>query len=283
MALAAVLGGCAAPSAPPTATPNEAVRVSTVSSPPVDLEQETAPASVDPFARLGITWHPHDAPALAAFGAGELVYLPPAYADDPDRRWPLVLFFHGSGERGDDGLHLVQDSPFRYITGGGSLDAVVVAPLLSADYPSFPEAYLDGVLDDALARYRIDPRRVAVTGLSMGGEAAYRLARSRSDDVAALAVLSGFETEGFPTAVQWGYEPIAEPWSRLSDIPVRVIHGRDDDTVPLSAAEAAVAGMREAGVSVQFDILDGHGHDVWTDTYADPAFYDWLLGAIAGR
>jgi predicted peptidase len=259
--LAAVLAGCAAPVAP-------------------------APASLppaDPLAPLGITWHPHDIPALAAFGAGELVYLPPGYGDEPDRQWPLVLFFHGSGDRGDNGLVLAHNSPFRFITGGESLDAVAVAPLLSADYPSFPEAYLDGVLDDALARFQVDPERVAVTGLSMGGEASYRLARHRGGDVAALAVLCGFETDGFPTAVQWGYQPITEPWSRLAGIPVRVIHGRDDETVPLSAAEAAVAAMREAGVTVQFDILDGHGHDVWTDTYADPAFYDWLLGAVASR
>ena len=137
----------------------------------------------DPASRLaasGITWHPYDDPDLAADGAGELVYLPSGYDADPGRRWPLVLFFHGAGDRGDNGLVLAQNSPFRLITAGGSLDAIIVAPLLAADRPAFPEAYLDRVLDDALARYRVDPGQVAVTGLSMGGEAAYRLARHRS-------------------------------------------------------------------------------------------------------
>jgi predicted peptidase len=254
----------------------------------IRLRRDTAQMVVDrdPAAHLatvGITWHPHDAPALAAFGAGELVYLPPAYADDPDRRWPLVLFFHGSGDRGDNGLVLAQNSPFRFISAGGSLDAVVVAPLLAADFPSFPEAYLDGVLDDALARFRVDPAQVAVTGLSMGGEASYRLARHRAGDVAALAVLCGFEVDGFPLATQWGYQPIDESWSGLAGIPIRVIHGRDDATVPLSAAEAAVAAMRASGVTVQFDILEHHDHDVWTDTYSDPAFYEWLLGSAVAR
>jgi pimeloyl-ACP methyl ester carboxylesterase len=235
------------------------------------------------LATFGITWRAHEDPALAADGGGELVYLPPGYDDDPTRRWPLVLFLHGSGDRGDNGLVLAQNSPFRYITGGGALDAVVVAPLLAADRPSFPERYLDGVLGDAIARYRVDPARVAVTGLSMGGEAAYRLARHRSDEIAALAVLCGFETEGFPTAASWGYQSIAEPWSALSAIPVRVIHGRNDITVPVAAAEAAVAAMRDAGVDVRLDILEHHDHDVWSDTYSDPAFYAWLLRAIEDR
>jgi len=111
----------------------------------------------------------------------------------------------------------------------------------------------------------------------MGGEAAYRLARQRSREVTALAVLSGFEVGGFPAAEGWGYVPIAEPWSNLAGIPVRVIHGRDDANVPLAAAEAADAAMRNAGVEVQFDVLEHHDHDVWTDTYADPAFFEWLL------
>ena len=141
------------------------------------LRRDAAEMQVDrdPASRLaasGITWHPYDDPDLAAYGAGELVYLPPGYDTDPVRRWPLVLFFHGAGDRGDNGFVLAQNSPFRLITAGGWLDAVIVAPLLAADHPAFPEAYLDRVLDDALARYRVDPGHVAVTGLSMGGEAA---------------------------------------------------------------------------------------------------------------
>ena len=95
----------------------------------------------------------------------------------------------------------------------------------------------------------------------------------------ALAVLCGFEAGTFPAAAAWGYEPIAEPWSRLAGIPVRVIHGRDDLNVPVAAAEAAVAEMRKAGVDVRYDVLEHHDHDVWSDTYADPAFFEWLIRA----
>jgi predicted esterase len=232
------------------------------------------------LAARGIAWHDHEDPALLEAGAGELVFLPDGYEADPGRRWPLLLFLHGSGDRGDDGLVLAQNSPFRFITGGGRLDAVIVAPLLRRDQPAFPDAYLSGVLDDALARYRIDPGRVAMTGLSMGGEAAYRLARTRPDDVAALAVLCGFETDGLPAAAAWGYPPIEAPWSALAGMPVLVIHGEDDQNVPIAAAQAAVEAMRAAGVEVRFEALPHRDHDVWTDTYDDPAFYAWLLDAM---
>ncbi len=246
------------------------------------LRRDAAEALVDrdPEARLaglGVTWRPHADPELTRYGAGSLVYLPPGYREEPDRAWPLVVFLHGSGDRGDNGLVLAQNSPFRWITAGRTLNAVIVAPLLAADQPSFPGAYLDGVLDAALAEYRVDPARVAVTGLSMGGEAAYHLARHRPGDISTLAVLCGFEADTFPLATTWGYRPISEPWAELAGQRVLVVHGRDDLNVPVSAAQAAVDAMGAAGVDVTFSVLEHHDHDVWTATYSDPAFYEWLL------
>jgi predicted esterase len=230
------------------------------------------------LADLGITWRSHDDPALAAFGDGSLVHLPPQYGEDSTKTWPLIVFLHGSGDRGENGLVIAQNSPFRFVTAGGALDAIVVAPLLREDQDSFPEAYLDGVLDDSLDRYRVDRTNVTVTGLSMGGEATYRLARHRSDVFAAAAILCGFETGTFPEAYRWGYKAITEPRSEMADVPALVIHGRDDTIVPLEAAAAAVEALRKDGVEVRFDVLEDHDHDVWTTSYSDPAFYEWLLG-----
>jgi hypothetical protein len=145
------------------------------------------------LADLGITWQPHDDTALLATGAGSLVYLPPDYEADPARRWPLILFLHGAGDRGDNGYVIAQNSPFRFVTAGRPLDSIIVAPLLAGGIPSFPTAYLDGSLDEALARYRVDPDRVTLSGLSMGGEAAYRVARHRPGTFAGVSVLAGFD------------------------------------------------------------------------------------------
>ena len=229
------------------------------------------------LAELGITWQPHDDAGLLTAGAGSLVYLPPGYDADPTRRWPLILFLHGAGDRGDNGYFIAQNSPFRFVTGGRTLDAIIVAPLLAAGMPAFPTAYLEGSLDEALARYRVDPDRVTLSGLSMGGEAAYRLARHRPGPFAGVSVLAGFDAATFPESIRRGFEPIADPASALAGIPVLVIHGRDDTVVPLAAAQGTVDALVAAGVDVTFSVLDGHDHDVWSDTYADPAYYDWLL------
>jgi len=225
----------------------------------------------------GIAWRDHATEFLRAFGAGSLVHLPVGYADDPDRTWPLILFLHGSGDRGRNGLVIAQNSPMRFVTDGGRLGAIVVAPLLDAALPTFPTGYLDAVLDDAIARYRVDPRRVTLTGLSMGGESTYRFARHRPDAFAAIAVLCGWDPAGFEASLGWGYEAIPDPPERLRDIPVRAIHGRNDRNIPLEAAQATIDALTAAGVDVEFTVLEHHDHDVWTDTYTDPRFFDWLL------
>ncbi len=247
------------------------------------LRRDSAAAVVYPdyarhLADLGIVWVPQADASLASFGAGTLVYLPVGYADDPARTWPLILFLHGSGDRGDNGLVLAQNSPFRYLTAGHGLDAIVVAPLLAADRPAFPIEYLDGILDQALTTWRVDPDRVTITGLSMGGEAAYHLARHRPAQIAGIAVLSGFETGTFPVAASWGYPAIDEPPSALAGMPVLVIHGQDDRNVPLDAATAAVEALDDAGALVELRVLDHHDHDTWSDSYADPDLFAWLLG-----
>ena len=230
------------------------------------------------LAEHGIAWRAHETADLLEAGSGSLVHLPAGYDDDPGRSWPLILFLHGSGDRGDNGLVIAQNSPLGFAAAGNALDAIVVAPLLAADHPAFPIGYLDAILDDAIARYRVDPARVTVTGLSMGGEAAYRLARHRPRSFAGVAVLCGWDPAAFPESQRWGYVASPDPVERLRGLPIRAIHGRDDITIPLPAAEATVDLMTAAGVEVDFRILEHRDHDVWTETYRDPAFFEWLLG-----
>ncbi len=89
---------------------------------------------------------------------------------------------------------LAKASPFMSIREKGPLPFVIAAPLLSAssDYSSFPEAYLDGVLAEIQADYRVDAKRIYVTGLSMGGEATYRFAVHHPETFAAIAPLSAY-------------------------------------------------------------------------------------------
>ncbi|MBN2303195.1 MAG: dienelactone hydrolase family protein [Anaerolineae bacterium] len=216
---------------------------------------------------------------LQDYGQGYLVYLPEGYEAEQDQTWPLLFFLHGAGDRGDNLFLLAKASPFMMIREKGPLPFIIVAPLLntSLDYGSFPDAYLDGILEEILTGYRVDPTRIYMTGLSMGGEATYRFALNQPDVFAAIAPLAAFDPKHFPAMLLSGYEAFTQPLDRLKDIPVWAIHGADDSVVPLDAAQSTVDALREAGVDVLFSVLENHDHDVWTDTYTDPAFYEWLL------
>jgi predicted peptidase len=205
---------------------------------------------------------------LQRYGAGYLIYLPEGYETQPQKSWPLIYFLHGYGDRGENVFLLAKASPLMYIREKGPLPCIIVAPLLNAyaGYPSFPLAYLDGVLAEVQAGYRVDPRRISLTGLSMGGEAAYRLAANRSETFAALAPLSAYVD--------------SETYSLLGNLmgmPVWAIHGDGDTVIALTQGQQPAEALKAAGGSVRFTVLEDHDHDTWTDTYSDPAFYDWLL------
>ncbi len=215
-----------------------------------------------------ISAKPYANSELQHYGKGYLLYLPEGYEDHPEKSWPLIFFLHGYGDRGDNVLLLAKASPFMYIREKGPLPCIIVAPLLAAvgNNSSFPGAYMEGALAEIQANYRVDPKRIYATGLSMGGEATWRLALRRPNTFAAIAPLSAYldHTEA------WGME-------RIKDLPVWAIHGAEDTVVPLTRAQQPVDALKAVGGNIQFTVLEGHDHDVWADTYSDPQFYDWLL------
>ncbi len=216
---------------------------------------------------------------LLHYGAGYLLYLPENYEAEPGRAWPFILFLCGTGERGDNVFLFAKNGPFQMIREQGPLPFIIVAPMLhvSTEFRSFPEAYLDGVLDEVQTDYRIDKTRMYLTGLSMGGEATYRYALHQPETFAAIAPLAAFDARYNPGAVREGFKPFTLPMELIKDVPVWAVHGADDTIVPLSAAQSTVDALKQAGGNVRFTILPTHDHDVWTDTYMNPEFYQWLL------
>ncbi len=220
------------------------------------------------LAGLGIYAQSYQDRELQKYGQGYLLYLPEGYAEHPEQSWPLIFFLHGAGDRGANVFLLAKASPFMMIREHGPLPAIIAAPLLSAtaEYPAFPDDYVAGALAEIRAAYRVDPARVYATGLSLGGIATYRLAMRQPATLAAIAPLS--------TAAD--AETLAQI-ARLKDVPVWAIQGDGDTVFPLARARQAPDALAAAGGNVQFTVLAGHDHDTWTDTYADPAFYQWLL------
>jgi acetyl esterase/lipase len=222
--------------------------------------------------------------SLNSYGQGYLLYLPQSYGERPDEEWPLLIFFCGTADRGGNVFLLAKASPFMYIREKEDLPCIIVAPMLgvSSGFRSFPGIYMEGVFNEVISNYRVDRSRIYVTGLSMGGEAAYRFALLQPDRFAALVVLCGFlanRTTGrlYDEFYREAKEIEHIPLKALENTPVRVIHGENDTVVPRALAERTVDELRAAAVDVEFAILRDHDHDVWTDTYSDRNFYDWLF------
>ena len=193
-----------------------------------------------------------------------LVHLPDDYDADPDRRWPLVLFLHGSGERGSDPDLAALHGPAKLADAGRDFPFILVTPQCPESSQWVAElSTLAGLLDEVVAAHRVDPARIAVTGLSMGGYGTWSLAVRYPDRFTAIAPICG----GL-----W-----LQSAAPIRNLPVWAFHGDADDVVPISATEQIVGELRSLGADVRFTSYAGVGHDSWTETYEDPRFYEWLL------
>ncbi len=194
-----------------------------------------------------------------------LLHLPPGYGEG-DQRWPLVFFLHGAGERGSN-LELVKKHGIPQVAERDpSLPFVAVSPQCPEEHwwPMEMEA-LHALLQDVLARYAIDTRRVYLTGLSMGGYGSWHLGARYPELFAAVVPICG------------GMSGPARAVCALKGVPVWAFHGAKDPTVPLEQSQRLVDALRECGGDARLTIYPECGHDAWTETYDNPALYTWLL------
>jgi predicted peptidase len=209
------------------------------------------------------------------------VYVPRDY--DPARQWPVILFLHGAGERGSDGLlqtevglpSAIRRTPDRY-------PAIIVMPQAPADssWQGRPGQAAMQALDETVAAFSTDPSRIYLTGLSMGGNGAWYLAVRNPARFAAVAVVCGFVTpfRGWADFVEPGtgtrFERLA---GRLRDLPIWIVHGDADPVVPVSESRNVNAALVALDADVHYRELPGVGHDSWDDAYRDPGFPAWLF------
>jgi predicted peptidase len=189
-----------------------------------------------------------------------LLYLPKEYAQQP--AWPLLLFLHGAGERGEN-LDLVKaHGPPKLIATGKEFPFIVVSPQCRQDH--WWQAFeLAALLDDIEAIYKVDQDRIYVTGLSMGGYGTWSLAAYQPRRLAAILPICG------------GGNPHLA--SVFKSVPAWVFHGAKDTIVPLDRSRVMVDALEKAGGTVKFTIYPEANHDAWTETYANPEVYQWLL------
>lgn len=190
-----------------------------------------------------------------------LLYLPKDY--DQKESWPLLLFLHGSGERGENLDRVKVHGPPKLVAAGKELPFIVVSPQCPSRGRGWQPHELSALLDEIIEKYKVDQDRIYVTGLSMGGFGTWSLAAFSPDRFAALVPICG---GGDPNTAR-----------RFSHVATWVFHGAKDPAVPLAASEKMVEALKKAGGNVKFTIYPEAGHDSWTEAYNTPELYKWLL------
>jgi predicted peptidase len=196
-----------------------------------------------------------------------LAYLPEGYAEAA-QPWPLIVFLHGAGERGGVRYVRKQGLPLR-LDGGTALPFVVIAPAcpLNSHWPSHLDE-LNILLTDALAKYRVDPTRVYLTGLSMGGNGAWTWGMTNPERFAAVAPICGYGIDIL------GHQ---QRVVALKNTPVWAFHGALDPVVSINETARLVKALGDASGDVKFTVYPDLTHNSWTVTYDNPELYTWFL------
>ncbi len=194
-----------------------------------------------------------------------LLFLPEDYTKE-NNKWPIILFLHGAGERGDD-LELVKIHGIpKIVEKQKDFAFIAISPQCPGD-DWWPNPWLieslNALLDEIISKYRVDENRIYLTGLSMGGFGTWHLAETYPDRFAAIAPICG-------GGMTW-----MAP--RIKDVPIWVFHGAKDEVVPIEKSKEMVDALKKCGGNVKFTIYTEVGHDSWTETYDNPKLYEWFL------
>ena len=200
-----------------------------------------------------------------------LLFVPKAAAAKPDQKFPLILFLHGAGERGTNIWAVAVHGPPKIVRDKTDFPFIVVSPQCPAGRTWDNDEVL-GLLDEVLATQPVDPARVYLTGLSMGGFGTWSLGLTHPDRFAAIVPICG---GGDPLKVLLADPKKAEA---LRSLPVWAFHGAKDPVVRLVESERMVDALKKAGVrEVELTVYPEAQHDSWTESYANPKLYEWLL------
>ncbi len=192
-----------------------------------------------------------------------LLFLPEDYGKKR-QSWPLMVFLHGAGERGSVLNKVKVHGPPKIVKNRKDFPFIVVSPQCpEGDWWTEKVEVLINLVDDIATRYKVDKKRIYLTGLSMGGYGTWTLASAYPERFAAIAPICG------------GGSRIMS--LRLKDIPIWVFHGAKDRVVPLEESEEMVNAIRKRGGDVKFTIYPNAGHDSWTESYKNQELYDWFL------
>lgn len=216
-------------------------------------------------------------------------YTPTDYSSNPTTQYPLIIFLHGIGERGDGQTNLplvlangipkniANGHPMRFFWNGKWETFLVLSPQLSNAYGDWQNFYVDEMIKYAKNNLRVDPNRIYLTGLSLGGGGVWKYASSSSGNASQLAAIA----------------PVCGTCNMVSaaniagaKLPVWAFHAQDDGVVGVGCTTSSIQAIQNAGNPVQplMTLYSSGGHWIWDRAYdtdynwANPNLYEWLLG-----
>jgi predicted peptidase len=206
---------------------------------------------------------------------------------DKAKSWPVVLFLHGSGERGDDNRKQLTQGLPPWLRQHADFPAVVVIPQAPEQRewndPDIAAMAMKS-LQDSIAEFHGDRRRLYLTGLSMGGYGSWQLAVDHPGMFASAAIICGgitpphamrsLEVRGAPA----GVDPFAWVAGKVHTLPVWIFHGGADDVVPPEQSRKMDAALKKRGATVRYTEFPGVGHASWEKAYATDGLWPWMFG-----
>ena len=190
-----------------------------------------------------------------------LLYLPKDY-NSTSKDLPLIIYLHGGSLRGSD-LNKVKEYGLpQLVERGQDFDFIIASPQCPDGKYWSTDNWFEPLYADLLSKYRVDKKRVYLTGISMGGYGTWQTAVAYPDRLAAIIPLCGGCDDSTRIC-------------QIKRIPVWAFHGTADEVIPPGVSEKLVKSLKECNGEVRFTKLDGAGHDI-QNVYERREIYDWL-------
>jgi predicted esterase len=222
---------------------------------------------------------------------GFLEYKPADYNTNTTTKYPLIIFLHGIGERGN-GTTMLQDvtccgipriirlgHKMKFTWNGKTETFLVISPQCPEKYGMWPAVFITELINYAKANLRIDPNRIYLTGLSMGGGGTFRFISTGADQPKQLA---GAATICAPCTFSQPLDPVN------AHLPIWSFHAADDPTASVTCTINAINRINDFNPNPKplMTIWPTGGHIVWDRVYTDTAYkfdgvvniYEWFLG-----
>lgn len=223
------------------------------------------------------------------------IYRPPHHSPTVENgKLPVILYLHGGGERGRDGIAATQVGLGPVVNGTlGYFPFLVVFPQCDPrgfwSHADMAERAM-AALELAIREYDGDPERVYVTGNSMGGFGTYYLAARHPGRFAALApICGGLKPPAWIPVPKQGrlidldHDPYGQMAQKLGQTPIWIFHGTDDPLIPSRVSRKMFDALKQTGGRVRYTEWPNTGHDAEVPTYGNPLLFEWFLKQRRGQ